>query len=247
MDDPLAVLHAYLRRTSKCVRRPQARPVKRTLGDIQDDERAHMHKPDRGRARQKEVIGLLGRAGVRQSTLNGEDVHGLCFWVCLMLEFDERSLAGEARRNSVLNMRNLIWLMLVESPAVCMQPLKRLHALAKAVGHNKSLAKTRARFNYLWKNGFTRVLVQGTLLPSDFEHRLRPIQLIDSYDCAEYVCDTASSVSVCKQRKRRARPRPAITHGHALPLRGAGVELAPRRQRRLDRRRNGLGRPPRPE
>jgi hypothetical protein len=247
MDDPLAPVHAHLRRY-KGLERPQVRPaagVHRTLGDIQDDERAP--KPDRGRGRMKEVIGLLGRAGVRQSSLSGVDMHGLCFWTCAMLEFDERSLAGEARRNSVLNMRNLIWLMLTESPAVCMQPLKRLHALAAAVGHNKSIAKTRARFHHLWKNGFTRILIQTTLLASDFEHRKRPIELIDSYNCAEDLGDTARCVSVRQKRERRARTRPAVREVHALPLRCGGVELAPRRQTRLDRRRNGLGRAARAE
>jgi hypothetical protein len=219
-----------------------------TIGDRLRSERALViGRSDHGRGRMKEVVALLGRAGVRQSSLQSADMHGLCFWTCAMLEFDERALAGEARRNSVLNMRNVIWLMLTESPAICMQPLKRLHALARAVGHNKSIAKTRARYHHLWKNGFTRILVQQHLYPGDFEHRLRPIQLIGGYDCSEDLADTASSVGVRQHRKRRARTRPAIGQVHALPLRSAGVELAPRRQARLDRGGDGLGRAARAE
>jgi hypothetical protein len=218
------------------------------IGDRLRSERALVvGRSDHGRGRMKEVVALLGRAGVRHSSLQTADMHGLCFWTCAMLEFDERALAGEARRNSVLNMRNVIWLMLTETPAVCMQPLKRLHALATAVGHNKSIAKTRARFNHLWKNGFTRILQQQRLYPGDFEHRLRPIELISGYDCSEDLADAASSVGVRQQRQRRTRTRPAVAQVHSLPLRSAGVELAPRRQARLDRRRNGLGRAPRPE
>jgi hypothetical protein len=107
---------------------------------------------------------------VRQSSLFSSDMYGLCFWSCAMLEFDERTIAGEARFKSVLNMRNLIWLMLTESPAVCMQYLRSYSALARAVGHNKSIAKTRARFIHLWKNGFTRILVQQRLQPPGGRH-----------------------------------------------------------------------------
>jgi hypothetical protein len=218
------------------------------IGDRLRSERALVvGRSDHGRGRMKEVWALLGRAGVRQSSLQTADMHGLCFWTCCMLEFDEREIAGEARRNSVLNMRNVIWLMLTESPAVCMQPLKRLHALATAVGHNKSISKTRARYHHLWRTGLTKILLQQRLYPGDFEHRSRPIELISSYDCSEDLADAASSVSVRKQRKRRARTRPAIAQVHALPLRSAGVQLAPRRQTRLDRRGDGLGRAARAE
>jgi hypothetical protein len=195
----------------------------------------------------KEVHALLGRAGVRQSSLFSIDMYGLCFWVCAMLEFDERTIAGEARHNSVLNMRNLIWLMLSESPAVCMQYLKSYSKLARAVGHNKSIGKTRARFNYLWQNGFTKILQQSRLQPGDFEHRLRPIELIGGYDCSEDLTDAASSVRVREKPKRRARARAAVGQVHALPLRSAGVELAAGGQARLDRRGNGLGRAARAE
>jgi hypothetical protein len=149
-----------------------------TLTDRLHEERAHTVRPNRGQGRMKEVHNLLGRAGVRQSSLFSIDMHGLCFWTCCMLEFDERTIAGEARHNSVLNMRNLLWLLLTESPAVCMQYLKSYTELAHAVGHNKSIAKTRARFIYLWRNGFTKILQQQRLQrlqPGDFEHRLRPI------------------------------------------------------------------------
>jgi hypothetical protein len=163
------------------------------IGDRLRSERALVvGRSDHGRGRMKEVVALLGRAGVRHSSLQSADMHGLCFWACAMLEYDEREIAGEARRNSVLNMRNVIWLMLTESPAVCMQPLKRLHALATAVGHNKSIAKTRARFNHLWKNGFTRILVQQRLYPGDFEHRQRPIQLIGGYDASDWLTRPAA-------------------------------------------------------
>jgi hypothetical protein len=212
------------------------------LADQLLSERALMGRSDHGRARMKEVVALLARAGVRQASMRSPDMHGLAWWTCCMLDYDERVLAGEARRASVLNMRNLIWLMLTDSPAVCMQPWKRLHGLALAIGHNKSIAKTRARFHHLWKSGFTRILVQQRLLPGDFEHRLRPIQLIGGYDLSEDVGGTASSVCVRKQRKSRARSRAAVGQVHALPLGRAGVELAPRRQTRLDRRGDGLGR-----
>jgi hypothetical protein len=218
------------------------------LGDRLRSERALVvGRSDHGRGRMKEVVALLGRAGVRQSSMQSVDMHGLCFWTCAMLEYDEREIAGEARRNSVLNMRNVLWLMLTESPAVCMQALKRLHALARAVGHNKSISKTRARYHHLWKNGFTRILVQQHLYPGDFEHRLRPIELISGYDASEDLTDTASSVGVRQHRKRRARTRPTVGQIHALPLRGAGVELAPRRQTRLDRGGDGPRRAARAE
>jgi hypothetical protein len=218
------------------------------IGDRLRSERALVvGRSDHGRGRMKEVVALLGRAGVRQSTLQSVDMRGLCFWTCAMLDYDEREIAGEGRRNSVLNMRNLIWLMLRESPAVCMQPLKRLHALARAVGHNKSISKTRARYHHLWRTGLTKILLQQRLYPGDFEHRLRPIQLIGGYDCSEDQADTASSVGVRQQRQRRARTRPAIAQVHALPLRSAGVESAPRRQTRLNRGGDGLGRAARAE
>jgi hypothetical protein len=218
-----------------------------TLGDRLDEDRAHTVRPNRGRGRMKEVHSLLARAGVRQSSLFSIDMHGLCFWTCAMLEFDERTIAGEARFKSVLNMRNLVWLMLRESPAVCMQYLKSYSELARAVGHNKSIAKTRARFIHLWKNGFTRILVQQRLQPGDFEHRLRPIQLISGYDCSEDLGDTPATVSVRQKSKRRARARAAVGQRHSLPLRSAGVELAAWGQTRLDRRANGLGRAARAE
>jgi hypothetical protein len=195
----------------------------------------------------KEVHNLLGRAGVRQSSLFTSDMHGLCWWTCCMLEYDQHTIAGEARFKSVLNMRNLLWLMLTESPAVCMQYLKSYSELARAVGHNKSIAKTRARFNFLWRSGFTKILQQQRLQPGDFEHRLRPIQLISGYDALEDLGDTPAAVSVREKPKRRARARPAVGQVHSLPLRCARVELAPRRQARLDRRGNGLGRAARAE
>jgi hypothetical protein len=110
------------------------------------------------------------------------------------------------------------------------------------VGPNKSLAKTRARFNYLWRSGFTKILVQKHLQPGDFDHRLRPILLISGYDCSEDLGDAPSSVAVREKPKRRTRARATIGQVHALPLRRAGVELAPRRQARLDHRGNRLGR-----
>jgi hypothetical protein len=218
-----------------------------TLGDRLRSERALVGRSDHGRGRMKEVWALLGRAGVRQSSMQSVDMHGLCFWTCAMLEFDEREIAGEARRNSVLYMRNVIWLMLTESPAVCMQPLKRLHALARAVGHNKSIAKTRARYHHLWRTGFTKILLHQHLYPGDFEHRRRPIELIDGHNVSVDLCDAASSVGVRQHRKRRARTRAAVGQVHALPLRSAGVELAPRRQTRLDRGGDGPRRAARAE
>jgi hypothetical protein len=164
-----------------------------------------------------------------------------------MLEFDERTIAGEARFKSVLNMRNLIWLMLLESPAVCMQHLKRYDELARAVGHNKSIGKTRARFNYLWRNGFTKILLQTRLQPGDFEHRLRPIELISGYDVLEDLGDTPTTVSVREKPKRRARARAAVGQRHSLSLWSTGVELAPSRQARQHRGGNGLGRAARAE
>jgi hypothetical protein len=218
-----------------------------TLGDRLDEDRAHTVRPNRGRGRMKEVHNLLGRAGVRQSSLFSSDMYGLCFWTRCMLEFDERTIAGEARFKSVLNMRNLIWLLLTESPAVCMQYLKSYDVLARAVGHNKSIAKTRARFNFLWRSGFTKILQQSRLQPRDFEHCLQPIQLFGGYDCSEDLPDTPAAVGVRQKPTRRARARAAVGQVHTLPLRGTGVQLAAKGQARLDRGGNGLGRAARAE
>jgi hypothetical protein len=136
-----------------------------TLGDQLDEDRAHTVKPNRGCGRMKEVHSLLARAGVRQSSLYSADMYGLCWWTCCMLEFDQHTIAGEARCNSVLNMRNLVWLMLTESPAVCMQYLRSYTDLAHAIGHNKSIAKTRARYHHLWWTGFPKILLQQRLQP----------------------------------------------------------------------------------
>jgi hypothetical protein len=90
------------------------------LTDRLDDERAHQVRSARGQGRMKELHALLWRAGLRASSLTTANIHGLCFWTCAMLDFDERAIAG-ARAARTVYMRNLLWLMLRESPAVCMQ------------------------------------------------------------------------------------------------------------------------------
>jgi hypothetical protein len=159
------------------------------------DDSRHTGHSDRGRGRMKEIHSILHLAGVR--SLSSATMHGLCFWTAAMLKHDARTIVGEDRLNSVMNMRNLLWLMLRESPAVCMQHLKQQTALARAVGHNKSLPKTRARFNYLWRSDFTKIMLQRHLLPGDFEHRRRPIELIGGYD---------APVNLSDADQRRERP-----------------------------------------
>jgi hypothetical protein len=206
------------------------------------DGNAHLVHRERGRGRMKEVLNLLCLAGARSSSLTGASIYGLSFWACTMLDYDERCIAGEGRRNSVMNMRNLLYLLLIESPAVCLQHLKRQTTLAHAIGHNKSLSKTRARFHHLWRNGFTKILIQQRLSPGDFEHRRRPLELISGYNGLEDLGDGAAGVGVCQQAQRRTRARTTVGQVHALTLRRTREQAAASRKTLLDRRCNRLGR-----
>jgi hypothetical protein len=151
-----------------------------------------------------------------------------------MLYFDAECHLRDDTRGNAMNVQNVVYLLLTESPAIRHQPLRRLTELARRIGHTQSgsFDHARARFHHLWQIcDAAKMLVWygGTELA-----------LIPGYDGTEHPSDlarAAGGMGVAELREARARPGTAVDLRHALSPRGARVQTAPGRKPRLNRRR----------
>jgi hypothetical protein len=199
--------------------------------------------PPRARAsdgrRAKTIELMLMRAGVRwQSIYRDSDplplTHMLVYWATRLLHFDAECHLRDDTRGNAMNVQNVVYLLLTESPAVWHQPLRRLTELARRIGHTQtqSFEQARTRFHHLWRAcSAAKMLVW---------YGGSEMALIPGYDVSEHPSDlarAAGDMGVAKLREARTGAGAAVDLRHSLTPRGTREQPPAGRKPRLNRRR----------